>query len=50
MVLNLGDANEILKQYLFKGYAINQRMFDIEQKVVEQGMEITEIKKKRYSS
>jgi DUF438 domain-containing protein len=39
-------ANGILKQYLLKGYAINQRMFDIEQKVVEQGMEITEIKKK----
>jgi hypothetical protein len=39
-------ANGVLKQYLLKGYAINQRMFDIEQKVVEQGMEITEIKKK----
>ena len=39
-------ANGVLKQYLLKGYAINQRMFDIEQKVVEQGLEITEIKKK----
>ena len=39
-------ANGVLKQYLLKGYAINQRMFDIEQKVVEHGMEITEIKKK----
>jgi hypothetical protein len=39
-------ANGVLKQYLLKGYAINQRLFDIEQKVVEQGMEITEIKKK----
>ena len=39
-------ANGVLKHYLLKGYAINQRMFDIEQKVVEQGMEITEIKKK----
>ena len=39
-------ANGVLKHYLLKGYAINQRMFDIEQKVVEQGMEIAEIKKK----
>ena len=39
-------ANGVLKQYLLKGYAINQRMFDIEQKVVKQGLEITEIKKK----
>ena len=39
-------ANWVLKHYLLKGYAINQRMFDIEQKVVEQGMEIAEIKKK----
>jgi hypothetical protein len=39
-------ANGILKQYLLKGYAINQRMYDIEQKMVEQGKEITEIKKK----
>ena len=39
-------ANGVLKQYLLRGYAINQRMFDIEQKVIEQGMEITEIKEK----
>ena len=31
-------ANQVLKQYLLKGYAVNQRMFDIEQKMVEQGM------------
>ena len=29
-------ANSVLKQYLLKGYAVNQRMFDIEQKMVEQ--------------
>ena len=29
-----------------KGYAVNQRMFDIEQKVVEQGFEIAELRKK----
>ena len=39
-------ANGILKQYLLKGYAINQRMYDIEENMVGQGREITEIKKK----
>jgi hypothetical protein len=39
-------ANSVLKQYLLKGYAVNQRMFDIEQKVVEQGFEIAELRKK----
>lgn len=39
-------ANGVLKQYLLKGYAVNQRMFDIEQKVVEQGLEIKELRKK----
>ena len=39
-------ANSVLKQYLLKGYAVNQRMFDIEQKVVEQGLEIAELRKK----
>ena len=33
-------ANSVLKQYLLKGYAVNQRMFDIEQKVVEQGLDL----------
>ena len=39
-------ANGVLKQYLLRGYAVNQRMFDIEQKIVEQGMEIAELRKK----
>ena len=39
-------ANGVLKQYLLRGYAVNQRMFDIEQKMVEQGMEIAELRKK----
>jgi len=39
-------ANNVLKQYLLKGYTVNQRMFDIEQKVVEQGLEIKELQKK----
>ncbi len=39
-------ANGVLKQYLLRGYAVNQRMFDIEQRVVEQGLEIKELRKK----
>ena len=39
-------ANGVLKQYLLKGYAVNQRMFDIEQKMAEQGLEIAELRKK----
>ena len=39
-------ANRVLKEYLLRGYAVNQRMFDIEQKMVEQGMEIAELRKK----
>ena len=39
-------ANGILKQYLLKGYAVNQRMFDIEQKMVEQGLEIADLRDK----
>ena len=39
-------ANSVLKQYLLKGYAVNQRMFDIEQKMAEQGLEIAELRKK----
>ena len=39
-------ANGVLTQYLLRGYAVNQRMFDIEQKMVEQGMEIAELRKK----
>ena len=39
-------ANSVLKQYLLKGYAVNHRMFEIEQEVTEQGMEIAELRKK----
>lgn len=39
-------VNSVLKQYLLKGYTVNQRMFDIEQKVVEQGLEIKELRTK----
>ena len=38
-------ANKILKQYLLKGYVINQRMIDIEKRVGEQGADIAELKK-----
>jgi len=39
-------ANSILKQYLLNGYAVNKRIFDIEQKMAEQGMEIAHLKDK----
>ena len=39
-------ANSILKQYLLKGYAVNQRIFDIEQKMTEQGLEIADLREK----
>ena len=39
-------ANSILKQYLLNGYTVNQRLFDIEQKMTEQGMEIAHLKDK----
>ena len=39
-------ANGVLKQYLLKGYAVNQRMFDIEQKMAEQGLEIAKLRNK----
>ena len=39
-------ANSILKQYLLKGYAVNRRIFDIEQKMAEQGLEIAHLKDK----
>ena len=38
-------AKGILKQYLLKGYVINQRMIDIEKRVGEQGADIAELKK-----
>ena len=39
-------ANNVLKQYLLRGYAVNQRIFDIEQKMEEQGLEIANLKDK----
>ena len=39
-------ANNVLKQYLLRGYAVNQRIFDIEQKMAEQGLEIANLKDK----
>ena len=38
-------ANGILKQYLLKGYVVNQRMLEIEKRVGEQGADIAELKK-----
>ena len=39
-------ANNVLKQYLLKGYAVNQRIINIEQKMAGQGLEIAELRKK----
>ena len=39
-------ANSVLKQYLLKGYAVNQRIINIEQKMAGQGLEIAELRKK----
>ena len=39
-------ANRVLKEYLLKGYAVNQRVFDIEQRMAEQGLEIADLRKK----
>ena len=39
-------ANGVLKQYLLKGYAVNQRFLSIEQKMAEQESEITELRRK----
>ena len=33
-------ANGVLKQYLLKGYAVNQRMFDIEQSLKDAGKKL----------
>ena len=42
-------ANNVLKQYLLKGYAVNQRIIDIEQKMIDQGLEITkELLKQKF--
>ena len=39
-------ANNVLKQYLLKGYAVNQRIINIEHKMAGQGLEIAELRKK----
>ena len=39
-------ANSVLKQYLLRGYAVNQHIFDIEQKIAEQGLEIANLRDK----
>ena len=39
-------ANSVLKQYLLKGYAVNQRFLNIEQKMAEQEKEIVDLRKK----
>jgi hypothetical protein len=39
-------ALQILKDYLLRGYVVNQQMFDIQREVVKQGMEIQELKNK----
>lgn len=39
-------ANEVLKQYLLKGYAVNQRLFDLELKIIDQGREISDLRQK----
>ena len=39
-------SNEILKQYLLKGYAVNARIISLEQQVSEQGMQIHDLKQK----
>lgn len=39
-------ANKILKDYLLKGYAADQRYLALEQKITEQGRQITDLQKK----
>ena len=39
-------ALQILKDYLLRGYVVNQQKFDIQREVVKQGMEIQELKNK----
>ena len=39
-------SNEVLKQYLLKGYAVNNRIISLEHQVVEQGSQIQELKRK----
>ena len=39
-------SNDILKQYLLKGYAVNARILSLEHQVTEQGAQIQELKSK----
>ena len=39
-------ANNVLKQYLIKGYVVNQRISELEQTVARQGTQIDELKNK----
>ena len=39
-------SNKVLKQYLLKGYAVNQRILGLEQKMTEQGLEIADLREK----
>ena len=39
-------SNKVLKQYLLKGYAVNQRIWGLEQKMTEQGLEIADLREK----
>lgn len=39
-------ANRVLKQFLIKGYVVNQRMTELENTVTKQGKEIEELKNK----
>ena len=39
-------ANQVLKKYLLKGYAVNTRIISLEQQVSEQGMQIQDLKSK----
>ena len=39
-------ANNVLKQYLIRGYIVNQRITELEQTVVKQGNQIDELKSK----
>ena len=39
-------SNEVLKQFLLKGYAVNTRIISLEHQVTEQGIQIQELKNK----
>ena len=39
-------SNDVLKQYLLRGYAVNTRIISLEHQVTEQGLQIQELKNK----